>query len=69
LRERRAKDDEVGIPNGGKQIGGDEIRHARFFTVLQAGGTADETRGPAREFPASNGQPERAAEQTNADDG
>ena len=50
LRERRAKDDEVGFPNGGQQIGRGKIHRARLLTILQTGGAADETRGLAREL-------------------
>ena len=58
LRQRQAQNDEVGIPNRRQQIGGGEIHRPRPFTVFQAGATADEARGLAREFPASDGQPD-----------
>jgi len=58
LRQRQAQDDEVGIPNRRQQIGGGKIHRPRFFTVFQAGATADEARGLARELPASDGQPD-----------
>ncbi len=69
LRQRRAKDDEVGVGNGGEQIGRGKIHRARFFAIFQAGRAPDKAGDSTREFPASDGQPDGAAEQADADDG
>ena len=69
LRERRAEDDEVGVGNGGEQIGRGIIHRAGFFAILQAGGAADVAGDFARQLSLPDGQPDGAAEQADADDG
>jgi hypothetical protein len=69
LRERRAKDDKVGVGNRGEQVGRGIIRRAGFFTVLHAGGPPDEAGDFARQPSLAHGQPDGAAEQADADDG
>ena len=69
LRQRRAKDDEVGVGNGGQQIGRGVIHRTGTFAILQAGFAPNESGDFTREPAPPGGQPDGAAEQTDADDG
>jgi hypothetical protein len=69
LGERDAQNHQIGVPDGGQQIGGGKIHRTRPLTILQAGATTDETRDLAREFPAFDSQSDGTAEQADADDG
>ena len=71
LSERRAENDEIGVPDGGQQIRGGIIHRARFFAVLHTGGTANVTGNPAMrdETAAFDRKTQRTAEQPDTDDG
>jgi hypothetical protein len=68
LRDRRAKNDEVGVFDGAPEIGVSVINSAGPFAFSDTSGATDITDDLLRKFPLPERKPDRAAEQANANE-